>query len=536
MKQLLVTIFLMSLFVHFVQAQPEKQTDIFDLSSTKMSELSTNKVWSDFGPAIIGDELYFTSFKDVIPGKTAAKSKVIPFYDLFKVKTDSSGMAISTRVLISEAETRFHEGPISWCPKTGELFYTQSNYVDPAVQYKAFRNEGIKLRILVAKQIGTSWETASEFPYNNANYSVGHPAINVTGDTLYFASDMPGGYGATDLYYSVRKNGQWSDPVNLGAEVNTAGKEEFPFITGDGFSGRFVIFSSTAHGSMGGLDLFYKNLGDPKSKVIPFPAPINSANDDFSMCLSDQFEYGYMTSDRPGTGSDDIYRFTFNKNLDYLKEILILDLLSKNPIPGATVDLCNLKKNNTGSDGVVSMKFKKGAICQVHASASGYQDNHKLVYMGTPKNGLFPRDTIFLSQVVQKEVTLRNVYYDFDKWNILPEAAVELDRLVILMKENPTMKVELASHTDERGDVPYNIRLSKRRAESVVNYLVAKGIDKSRITAQGYGKSSLIHKSSGKTKLTPMEHRENRRTEIIIPGFIKAEPVRQVKGDFSMIR
>ena len=535
MKQLQVALFILSLFAQAIQAQPGKQTDLLDLSSTKISEISTNKVWSDFGPTIIGNDLYYTSFKDAIPGKSS-KSKDMSFYDLFKVKTDSSGMTTSSRELIPESETRFHEGPISWCEKTGEMFYTQSNYVDPAVKYKAFRNEGIKLRILVAKQVGGSWETVSEFPYNNANYSVGHPAINVSGDTLYFSSDMSGGYGATDLYYSVRKNGQWSEPENLGSEINTAGKEEFPFITGDGFPGRYLIFASTAHGSMGGLDLFYKNLGDPKSKVIPFPTPINSVNDDFSMSLSDQFEYGYMTSDRPGTGSDDIYRFTFNRNLDYLKEIFVLDLLSKKPIQGATVDLCNLKKSNTGSAGIVSMKFKKGAICDVKASAAGYQDNQKLVYMGTPKNGKFPRDTIFLTQEVKKEVTLRNVYYDFDKWNILPEAAAELDRLVILMKENPTLKVELASHTDERGDVPYNIRLSQRRAESVVNYLVSKGIDKSRIKAQGFGKSILIHKSSVKSKLTPMEHRENRRTEIIIPGFIKAEPVKQVKGDFSMIQ
>ena len=139
MKQLQVTLFILSLFAQAIQAQPGKQTDLLDLSSTKISEISTNKVWSDFGPAIIGNDLYYTSFKDAIPGKSS-KSKDMSFYDLFKVKTDSSGMTTSSREFIPESETRFHEGPISWCEKTGEMFYTQSNYVDPAVKYKAFRN------------------------------------------------------------------------------------------------------------------------------------------------------------------------------------------------------------------------------------------------------------------------------------------------------------------------------------------------------------------------------------------------------------
>jgi len=135
--------------------------------------------------------------------------------------------------------------------------------------------------------------------------------------------------------------------------------------------------------------------------------------------------------------------------------------------------------------------------------------------------------------IVNEKITLRNIYYDFDKWDILPESGTELDRLVALMKENSEMKVELGSHTDERGSVPYNLKLSQRRAQSAVDYIVSKGIDQSRIKAIGYGKSQLIYKSTPDHQCTPDEHRDNRRTEIYIPGFLRGEPVKQVKGDFS---
>jgi outer membrane protein OmpA-like peptidoglycan-associated protein len=515
-----------------VYAQSEK-SGLFEESSVKMSEINSNTPRSDFGPAVIGDSLYFTSFRDEMVKKTDKKVIEMEFYDLYRAGIDDSGNVISKRQALDEFITRFHDGPVSWCAKTGELFITQSNYVDPLVVFKPFRNENIKLRIVVAGKLSNTWTVVEEFPYNNPKYSIGHPAINESGDTLFFSSDMPGGFGATDIYYSVRKNNRWGEPVNLGSQINTSEKEEFPFITGKSYSGRFLIFASTGHKSQGGFDLFYTQLSKPGYDVNQFSEPINTKFDDFSMGLPENVEYGYMTSNRPGTGDDDIYKLTFNKYIDHLLEIWVVDAKTLKSIPGALVNFCNKSSNKTGSDGMVSLRFKRNSVCDVSASAFGYHDNHKLVKIGTPPQGTVLRDSIFLDLIVNEKIVLRNIYYDFDKWDILPESETELDLLIGLMKENSGMKVELSSHTDERGTDQYNLKLSQKRAQSAVNYIVSKGIDQLRIKAIGYGESQLIYKSSVVHKCTPEEHRENRRTEIFIPGFIRAEPVKQVKGDFS---
>ena len=384
---------------------------------------------------------------------------------------------------------------------------------------------------MIAKQVNGKWEQVVDFPYNNAEYSVGHPAITESGDTLVFSSDQPGGFGETDLYYSVRKNGKWEKPVNLGSQINTNGKEEFPFITGSSYLGRFLIFASTGHNSRGGFDLFFKKLNDAKDEVHQFPDPINTANDDFAMNLPENVEFGYMTSNRPGTGSDDIYKLTFDKYLKYLQEVFVFDAKTMKPISKAHVDFCQKDGGETDVEGKVSILFEKNSVCNVTASALVYKDNSKLIKIGKPFHGGVLKDTIFLEMLVNEKIVLRNIYYDFDKWNILPESANELDRLVSLMKENPDMKVELSAHTDERGTEKYNLKLSQLRAQAAVDYMILKGVDEMRITGKGYGESQLINKCKG--ACTPAQHRENRRTEIYIPGFLKGEPVKQEKGDYS---
>jgi outer membrane protein OmpA-like peptidoglycan-associated protein len=169
----------------------------------------------------------------------------------------------------------------------------------------------------------------------------------------------------------------------------------------------------------------------------------------------------------------------------------------------------------------------------VKAAAFGYPNETILLLACDKNSSQITRDTIWLDIKVNEKITLRNIYYDFDKWNILPDAAQELDRLVALMKENPGMKVELNAHTDDRGTEVYNMRLSQLRAQSAVDYIISRGIDQSKIQGTGYGKSQLLHKGIGGQKCTPEQNRENRRTEIYIPGFLRAEPVKQEKGDYS---
>lgn len=520
------------LISHFICNSQSTKTGLFDMATVKLSEIMSNTIRSDFGPAVIGDSIYFSSFRDAVIDKSDKKLKDKEFYDLYKAAIDVYGNVVSERKPLEEFITRFHDGPISWCAKTGELFVTQSNYVNPLVKYQPFRSEEVKLRIVIAKKVKGKWTVVEEFPFNNVEYSVGHPAINASGDTLVFTSDMPGGFGETDLYLSVRKGGKWNAPVNLGSQINTSGKDEFPFITGNSYSQRFLIFASTGHNSKGGFDLFYKKLNS-KDEVSQFPEPINSTYDDFAMNLPENVEFGYMTSNRPGTGNDDIYKLTFDKDIDYLQEIVVINSKTKKPIPGAMVSFGDKKSGMTGIDGKSSFLFKKNAVCTITASAFGYKDNKLAISIGTPKPGITLKDTIPLDIIVNEKIVLKNIYYDFDRWDILPESAVELDRLVSLTKENPKMKVELSSHTDSRGSQQYNLRLSQLRAQAAVDYIVSKGIDKSNVKGVGYGESQLINKCSVAQPCTSAQQRENRRTELFIPGFLTSEPVKQNIGDYS---
>jgi outer membrane protein OmpA-like peptidoglycan-associated protein len=500
---------------------------LFDHSTVKITEIKTNTIRSDFGPAIVEDSIFFTSFHDELKMKSDTKMKNREFYDIYKAGIDDSGNVKGKREVVNEFIAKFHDGPVSWCAKTGELFVTQSNYNNPSVKFKPFRKENINLRIVIAKKLSDKWVVVEEFPFNNANYSVGHPSINETGDTLYFASDMPGGFGATDIYKSVRKIGKWSEPVNLGEKINTNGKEEFPFVTGNSYPGSFLIFASSGHNSNRGFDLFYQKLNDLTDAVHQFSEPINSNYDDFAINIPENRSYGFMTSNRPGTGNDDIYKITVNNYVEYMLEILVLDASTLKPIPEAKVDFYNHKSVKTGSDGLASCPFEKTPVCNISASAFGYKDKSKLIKIETPKQGNVLRDTLFLDNIVIEKVVLKNIYYDFDKWNILPESAVELDQLVSFMKQNPQMKVELNSHTDSRGSATYNFKLSQLRVQAAVDYLVLRGIDQSKITGKGFGESQLFNKCFDGQQCTPAQHRENRRTEVNIPGFFKGEPVRQ---------
>ncbi|MCX6237096.1 MAG: OmpA family protein, partial [Bacteroidia bacterium] len=531
MKRALIFVLLLISFLTG-NSQPVK-TGLFDQSSVKMSEVMTNTVRSDFGTAVIGDTIYFSSFRDELLKKSDKELKDKMFYDLFKAGIDSYGNVISNRKTVVDFYTGFHNGPVSWCPKTEELFVTQSNCSDPSIKYQPFINEEIKLKLVIAKKTNNKWFVVEEFPFNKADYSVGHPAINASGDTLLFASDMPGGFGATDIYMSVRNGGKWGTPVNLGSEVNTSDKEEFPFITGNSYGERYLIFASTGHGSSGGFDLFYKKLNDPKGEIFRFSEPINGPNDDFAMNLPDNKEFGFITSNRAGTGNDDIYKLAFNKYIEYLQEIFILDANTRRPISGAKVNFCDKKTVETGPDGKVSYVFPKNSTCNVMASAFGYKDNSKLITIGSPKPGTVLRDTIFLNMIVNEKIVLKNIYYDFDKWDIIPESAKELDLLVSLTKGNPEMRVELSSHTDSRGSKLYNMKLSQLRAQSAVDYIVSKGIDKLRVKGTGYGESQLINGCKDGVECSPAQHRENRRTELFIPGFLKGEAVAQQIGDYS---
>ena len=526
-----------------------KDNRIFNDSTLKISEISTNSIHSDFGPFVIHDTLYFTTFNDKLKGKTNWTLRNKEFYDLYRASIDKQGNVVGKREPVEEFITRFNDGPVSYCQKTGELFVTQ-NYNDQSVKTKPFQSEINRLRIMIAKQTNGKWIQITEFPYNNPAYSVGHPTVTESGDTLVFSSDRPGGFGETDLYYSVRANGKWGIPVNLGPKINTSGKEEFAFLTDHHFNGQYLIFASKGRFGNGGFDLYYTRFPSDYNEIEHFDAPINTKYDDFAMTIPPDAEFGYLTSNRPGTGDDDIYKFTFKRFLKpksqpkkqallqpplnpECRTLYIYDQTSKRPIPGVKIVSCDEQYYISDRTGKVPCLPCIESPCKVIASVFGYPDKTKILSECKMNEQVSLSDTIWMDILVNQKIALKNIYYDFDKWDILPESAKELDKLVALMQENPEMKVELGSHTDDRGTEPYNLKLSQSRAKSAVEYIVSKGITKSRIKGTGYGKSQLIHKGVGGKKCTPEQNRENRRTEIFIPGFIRGDAVKQETGDFS---
>ena len=519
----------------------EKSDTIFQGVPEKIFEIKTNTIRSDFGPAVVGDTLYFTTYSDKILGEPDLKLRKSAFYDLYKAAIDKNGNTISKREPLFEFLTKYHDGPVSYCEKTGELFVTQSDNVAAAKPTEKSVRDTIKLRIVIAKRVNGKWTNITNFPYNNPAYNVGHPAISITGDTLVFSSDIKGGFGETDLYYSIRKNGKWGLPENMGANINTSGKEEFSFLTHNSTGGCFLIFASTGRFGLGGLDLYYTRFPVNNSKIVHFDPPINTANDDFGMVIPPDREFGYLTSNRPGTGNDDIYKFTFKKPvikpfngiLSPVKELYVFNRRTMRPISSGLVRSCDKQIYLSDQRGEVDMLTNSNENCEVFASKTGYRDVSKVLVAKILKIGEVNRDTIWMEPALGKNITLNNIYYDFDRSDILPEAAKELDILVSFMNENPDLKVILSSHTDSRGNDNYNLKLSQRRAESAVNYIVAHGIQAGRITGIGYGETRLVNKCANGVDCTPQEHRQNRRTEIFIPEFGKALDIMQTEGQYS---
>ena len=435
-------------------------------------------------------------------------------------------------------------GPVSYCKATGELFLTQSDNASASVLPKFHKRDTIRLRIIIAKQINGKWTSGISFPYNNPKYSVGHPAISLTGDTLVFSSDQPGGYGKTDLYYSVRENGIWSVPVNMGPQINTSGKEEFSFIAHTRTGRCFLIFASTGRPGFGGLDLYYTQFPYNNNEIEHFGAPINTPDDDFDMVIPDDADFGYLASNRPGTGSDDIYRFAFKRlaepvvvipppePLSPVKELYVYNTRTRKPILDAKILSCDNTSFSTDQVGMAALSNNSKNECEVLAQKFGFNPSKKLLMAKLITKGSVNRDTIWMDPTIGK-ITLLNIYYDLNKSDILPEAAAELDRLIGFMNENPDLKVELSSHNDSRGNDAYNMRLSERRAQSAVKYIVSHGINSGRISGKGYGETHLLNKCANGVDCTPQEHRQNRRTEIFVPEIGKSSDFKQTEGDRS---
>ncbi|HMR19966.1 MAG TPA: OmpA family protein, partial [Sphingobacterium sp.] len=419
----------------------------------------------------------------------------------------------------------YHVGPVA-ADAIEETLYVTRTYAGRSaekvkVSGRLWREQNLELQVF--RKSGANW-IEEDFPYNNVKaYSVGHAALNDDNTVLYFASDRPGGMGGVDIWYCERQSdGSWGAPQNAGAAINTFGDEMFPSV----YDGT-LYFSSTGHIGMGGLDIF-KAKGEKSQfeKAVNLGFPINSASDDFAFIVVEDSHLGtkgYLSSNRTGgAGSDDIYSFLYAKpRIKIQLEVIAKDKATGDLLPDVSISLFNEKdqllgKGNTASNGTITLDIPRDQRLRVLGDKKGYMAENMFVDAVSPKADTLLHVTLLLQSVqrVGERFVLEDIYYDFDKHDIREDAAVVLDKLVATMRDNPTLKIELSSHTDSRGSDAYNMVLSQRRAQSAVDYIISRGIARDRLKARGYGETRLVNECRDGVECTPEQHQANRRTEI----------------------
>ncbi len=487
--------------------------NFFEHRKIEIENTNLNSTQSDFGPAFVNGELWFSAFTgEEIQKLEDGKNKKI-YYNLYSVKVDNEGNATGSKnVQFEELSAGYHAGPVSYCDKTQELFVTLNNFENPEIRNKVYRKADIRLRIIIAKKEDGIWKLKEELPFNDSTYSVGHPAISVTGDTLFFASDKPAsGLGGSDIYMSVRSDGKWGNPINLGEKVNSSADEMFPFF----FEGSVLFYSTNkSDNQQADFDLQYicktgNTFGTSKSLD-----KFNTDEDDFGLVIHPKGKVGYFVSRKSGgLGDDDIYKVAFTG--EYNLELLVMDRKLMQPVPNPRIKFSD---NVLGSLVGVLLKraLQENSTLLVTTEIEGYENSSKnITTIGKPYGII--KDTLWVEKVeVKQKFVMENIFYDFDKWNILPQSEIELNKLVKVMTDNPSWKVELSSHTDARGSDSYNMILSQKRSDSAVGYIVKNGVAKDRINAKGYGETQLVNDCKNGVKCTDEEHRKNRRTEFQI--------------------
>jgi outer membrane protein OmpA-like peptidoglycan-associated protein len=599
---------------------PEQNTNAHVL----IAPVAFNSPAADFSPGFYHQGLVFVSGRTNNQSATQFKWDQSDFLNLYHVSLSTDDRAARPKEFSSDINSPYHEGPMIFYQHGEKLIFTRNNYISK----RGKSSDGVtKLKLMYSEKTAKGgWSKPVVLPFNSDEYSSGHPAISQDGTVLYFASDRPGGFGGTDLYKSVFKDGQWQEPVNLGDKINTDGNEMFPFLHQD----QFLYFASNGHPGLGGLDVFAADLHLNEYTVLNLGAPINTRSDDFGLIIANAGNEGYFSSNREGgAGNDDVYSFITkrpffygssitgtvqalpinkplaaavvsllddkgmiletqlsnedgsyffktealkkyqlkaekegylatqsklislkeketSKNINlqlqdknvYLLHATIQDAFSGEPIPGVMVRIKEAAsgalfvEEESGLEGdfiyrLINKKPQENISYQLKLTKNGYLSKrvHYSTTLGEP--GVLELHELLKSSItkielgmdVGKFIGMNPIYFDLGKSAIRPDAAAELDKVVVLLKENPEVAIELGSHTDARGSSAANLQLSEKRAQASVAYIISKGIDVSRIKGKGYGESQIMNHCQEAVNCSEAEHQENRRTVLKIVQF-----------------
>lgn len=468
---------------------------------------------SDFGAFLSqNDTLYFTSTRT--ENKKTYGWNNQPFLDLFQAKFDPQSQVFSEIKAISEVNTKYHDGPATVSADGKTMFFaTESFREGNFVKNKAKLLKLGKVSLFKATKKGKKWGDFEAFPYNGKDYSVSNPSLSKDGKTLYFASDMPGTLGGMDIWkVTIKEDGTYTEPQNLGSRVNTEGRESFPFISDD----NKLYFASDSRKGFGGLDIYVLDLEIKDAELKNLGGPINTAKDDFAFSFYPDKNIGFFSTNR--VGRDDIYKAIPVCNVEMY--VTVINEKTGEILTGAQVKILDDRKNiievkYSDARGLVEyvVECRQGFVLQV--DKNGFEG--KIVNLPPHKGGrqqvtvaLKPIEVI----VVDEQVLLGDVFFEFDKTNITQQGSFELNKLVQVMERNPNMRIKIEAHTDSRGSDEYNLKLSERRAQTTLQYMLSMGISPGRLEAQGFGESKP--RVTCGDHCTEEQHAINRRSEFII--------------------
>lgn len=511
------------------------EKSLFEFSNIKSSLFNSDL--SDFGTTLKGDTLLFSSARGNDLSNPIYPRTGQYFIKIYETVKKGNNDFSEPKLFSKGSYSTYHETTPVFSKDGKTMYYTQNRLLDSSVN----ESENKEFKLFKSVFENNKWINKGGLSFvQKDSVRIAHPAISPDGKSLFFASDMAGTFGGSDLFkIEINEDGSFGKISHLPNTINTEGRETYPFVTNN----NTLIFASDGHPGNGGLDLFSIDLTDVNAKVIHLGNDINSSYDDFGLIIDNYISRGFYTSNKPGgMGDDDIYSFDVleNPNLDKLKVLpLILDIVVRDEKTNKTLD--NVSVTITNSDTNIIATAKTDLVGKINFNTiipnSIYtvkleKDKYIFKEVEIRIDNENTISTILLSKMsveidinkvpivadydVANDLQIDKIYFNLNKYDIRDDAKFKLDNLVAFMNLHPRVNIEIGSHTDSRASKEYNLILSQKRAQSILNYLTARGILTSRLIAVGYGELELTNNCSDQVKCSEEEHEKNRRSSFLI--------------------
>ena len=495
----------------------------------EIANAGINSKQTDYGSAYYNNKIVFASARDTggVSRKTFKWTNKA-FTNLYSAELKADGTLGEPERFEKRINSKFNESTPVFTKDGKTMYFTRNNYL----KGKRGRDDQkiTLLKLYRAEFVNDKWTNITELPFNSDQYSTAHPALSNDEKKLYFASDMPGTLGQSDLYsVTINDDKSFGKPENLGPAINTEGRETFPFIAAD----NQLYFASDGRPGLGGLDVFVTTIKSDNTftAVQNVGAPVNSKQDDFAFIINSESSKGFFSSNREGgIGNDDIYKFIETRKLlcEQKLKATIVDLETSKVLENAKVTLLDeqfkvIAEAVSQADGTYTFNVECNKKYYVRAAKEDFETKEVPVTIIGEEGetsvvvALEKRiKPIGVGTDLAKTLNIPIIYFDLDKSFIRKDAAFELEKILAVMKQYPKMKIDIRSHTDSRQTAEYNIALSNRRAKATIQWLTKNGITSNRLTGKGYGESQLLNKCSDGVSCTEAEHQLNRRSEFII--------------------